>query len=123
MFCSQCGAQLNGKDQACPRCGYVDPAYRVVVEVPSQKQTDALAILSLIFGILSVLFCCFRFISFFAGLAAIGLGVVSLVQKKGGADAKGMSITGIVLGAIAVLMTIFMGLMAFSMLGWLTSFA
>lgn len=62
------------------------------------KKSNALSILSLIFGILGLVLSCL-IIGFLPALVGLILGIVALAQKQ----SKGMAITGIVCGAIGVL--------------------
>lgn len=58
MYCQNCGKNIND-DMVCPNCGYiVDGVYRKNVE---KNKNNINGIISLIFGIISILIC-FNFI-------------------------------------------------------------
>lgn len=67
---------------------------------PQKGPSKAMAIISMICGILSLLCCCYGVVAVVLGGAAIALAIISLVTKKGG---KGMAITGIICGGIGFL--------------------
>lgn len=70
-----------------------------------QEKPKGFAIASLILGIGSLFTCCCTgFISFFAGVAGLILGIVSLKRNE---DGKGMAIAGIVLSSIGIVLSIF----------------
>lgn len=69
----------------------------------AKKETNGMAIGSLITGILSVTCCCGTPLAFILGIVAIALGVVSKKQKP---DNNGMAMTGIIIGAIAIVLGI-----------------
>ena len=70
---------------------------------PAGDERKGLAIVSLIFGIVSLVCCCTGCLSFIAAGVAIVCGIVSLSQKRGG---KGMAITGLILGGLGLLLSI-----------------
>lgn len=100
-------AESNGYDA--PAQGYAASGrqqYRPAGSLPPKYggrngggQTG-LAIASLICGIVSILCCCCC-INLIPAAAAIVCGIITLVQHR---DGKGMAITGLVLGAIALLL-------------------
>lgn len=70
-----------------------------------QEKPKGFAIASLILGIGSLFTCCCTgFISFFAGVAGLVLGIISLKRNE---DGKGMAIAGIVLSSIGIVLSIF----------------
>lgn len=79
---------------------------------PSTTKPKALALSALIVGIVAFLTGLLPVVGIVIGIAAIALGVLALVRKQ----SKGMSITGIILGAIAALVSVAMtiGLTAFT---------
>ena len=68
-----------------------------------QRQSNGLAIGSMICGILSLVLCCGMWISWILSLVALGLGIASLVKKAGG---KGMAIAGIVTAVFGLVFSI-----------------
>ena len=82
--------------------------------VPAYPQQNGLAMAALIVGIVSLLAMLFPPLAALAALAAIILGVLGLRKSRmmqPGNERRGMSIAGIVLGAISLLLSI--ALMAF----------
>lgn len=80
---------------------YVDPYYDLhKQENNSGNNSDPhteLAIVSMIFGILSILLCCCSFWSLLFGIMGVVFGVVSKKKNFGGAN---MALAGIITGAI-----------------------
>ena len=71
---------------------------------PQQLPTPGFSIASMIAGILGlVLFCCLRWWDLALCIPAIVLGIIGLVKEPNG---KGFAITGIITGAIALILTI-----------------
>ena len=99
------------------------PAYNMQGGYPGYQPTpsSALAIASLVCGILGVLTGIFIFSGLSLGLAGIVLGIVALVKVKNGtASGKGMAIGGIVTGALGMIVAVvvlILGLIGIGMLG------
>lgn len=91
----------NGQFNGQPNNTNMAAAYEIKHQQELQNKTG-LAIASLVLGIISILCCCFG-LGWIFGIIGLALGIVSLVQKKGG---KGMAIGGIVTGALSLLGTI-----------------
>lgn len=84
--------------------------------------SKVVAILALIAGVVALLLCWIPvfgiFWAGFFGLAAIGLGIVGLVQaKKGTADGKGMSLAGLIVGVVAILASVVITVVFFAAVG------
>ena len=62
-----------------------------------------MAIASLVCGILSLVCCCLSWFSFVLAVAAIVLGIITLVKKY---DGKGMAIAGLVTAGIGIVIFI-----------------
>lgn len=62
------------------------------------------SIASLVCGILAIICCCATTFSVLLSIAAIVLGIITIVKKY---DGKGMAIAGIATGGVAVVLTIF----------------
>ena len=75
------------------------PAPPYPPQQPGATQPKGLAISALIVGIVSLVFCWVPFIGILGGIAAVILGIIAL--KK--AQSKGMSITGLITGGLAVI--------------------
>lgn len=145
MFCYNCGNQLKDGDRFCDKCGlpveasakaaeemaeqsdaaapapepapqYAPPRY--APSQPGAGESNLMGILSLISGIISIIFGWVPFLMFVPEVLAVIFGIVGIVKKSG----KGMAIAGIVLGGVAFLMTALMTLIvAFIFLGEVTS--
>ena len=147
MFCYNCGNQLKDGDRFCDKCGlpveasakaaeemaeksnpgtqepaaepapqYAPPRYAPAQ--PEAGESNLMGILSLISGIISIIFGWVPFLMFVPEVLAVIFGIVGIVKKSG----KGMAIAGIVLGGVAFLLTTMMTLIvAFIFLGELTS--
>lgn len=76
------------------------------------QESKGLSIAAMVLGIVSVVFCCVAYISIPCAILAIIFGFVG--KKKGG---KGMAITGIVLGIVAI------GLYVLAVAGLVTLFS
>ena len=59
----------------------------------------------MVLGIVSVVFCCFWYISIVTSVIGLILGIISLKKEDAG---KGMAITGVILSGIGVVIAIFM---------------
>lgn len=90
------GYQAPGQPPVPPVAPGGYPGYQ---GVPQPTQTKGLAISALIVGIASLVFCWIPVIGILGGIAAVVLGIIAI--KK--AQSKGMSITGIITGALAIL--------------------
>ena len=74
------------------------------VEVEPKPKKNGWAIAAMILGIVAICICfCTCNFTYFIALAAIVFGIIALAVSK---DSKGMAITGIVLGGVAVLVGI-----------------
>lgn len=84
----------------------VIPVNNVPVQESAPKKGKAFNIVSMILGIISVLFCCGfwgGFLGLLISVPAVALGIVGLAKK---APLKGMAIAGIICGAIGILISI-----------------
>lgn len=80
---------------------------------PPPQQSPALAIASLVCGILGILMsCCCGLFAIPLPLLAIGLGVFAMMKPDGAG--KGMAIGGIICGAVAILMVVVLFVVALS---------
>jgi prepilin-type processing-associated H-X9-DG protein len=108
MFCPKCGTENPDGANLCRNCGMVLTSVSAAVTAPVAK-TSALAITSMILGILS--FCTFLLT---APLALI-LGIIALVKiakSNGRLKGTGMAIIGIVVPVVALpIVAIMMGIM------------
>ena len=112
------GEELLGQSVVCPKCGnsiqlpilaggvqgqtppQTNPV-QVVVTVPSEKG-KVCSILALVFGLLTLMLSlvpCVGGMSALFGLAPLIVGIVGTIQSR----KKGMAISGIVLGAVSIL--------------------
>lgn len=85
-----------------PPSEFVKPA---MANKPLPSQTSVLAIFSIIFGFLSLLFSCL------AGIIGVTLGVISLIRinkSNGAMSGRGLAITGIIM---SIVMSMFSGLL------------
>jgi hypothetical protein len=106
MFCAKCGTQVEEGSKFCQKCGTpVDQSAQpqMVSAPPGSYQpaaaikTSGMAIASLVLGICGI------------SLLAIIFGIVALNQIKnsnGFLTGKGMAIAGIILGSVAIVITI-----------------
>ena len=126
-FCSHCGTAVNSDDVFCNNCGasldetiepiaskpiqqqqpYTQPTYTqhgsVYVQKPSSL--DNVAVLALVFGIISVVMHLIPFVYFFttvSGIVAIITGAISMQRTQ----KKYLAIAGIVLGAAGIILWI-----------------
>lgn len=76
------------------------------VPVPPQAPKNGLGVAALVIGIISILLSCTIFGGFIGGIVAVVLGIVGLRRvKRAEADNRGVAIAGVVLGALAVLLS------------------
>lgn len=84
---------------------------------PAQQQNNGIALAAMILGILSLLGLIFLFPALILGLIALILGFVGVRKANtivGPGARKGMAITGIVTGAIALILSVLMLIFGFS---------
>ena len=90
------------------------PPQPVNYQMPPRPQPlNAMALISLILGIISCLLFCFWFVAAPCAVIAIVLAAISMGQiKKTGGSGRGMAITGLILGIVGLLIGIVMGIVA-----------
>lgn len=108
-FCPKCGHENNDEFKFCMNCGAMlnEEEIHETVDVDPTPQKSSLAKVSLITGIISmgllVSMCCFP-VAIIVGPIAIATGIISLVRTP--KLSKKQAIIGIVLGSIALLMSL-----------------
>lgn len=82
---------------------------------PPPRDNGGFAVASFVVGLVGLLvnFCCIPYLSAIMGILALVFGFVSLRSSK-----KGMAIAGIILGAVAIVIGLFVLLGAFAILGY-----
>ena len=76
----------------------------IVGEQEPDQKSSTFAVVSLVLGILGLVFvCCVFYISFILGIIGLVLGIISLVQNR---DGKGLAIAGTILNGLTVLISI-----------------
>lgn len=105
-YCTHCGAELLDEAVICPKCGcWVNSASKPSGQ--SKAKTNACAIVGFILSMVSILFVTsFWNLMALAGLIVSGVGLRQLVkndEQKG----KGFAISGVVVGAFLLLLTLF----------------
>ena len=93
--CPECGQEVSLKADRCPHCGYQLHQWK-----ENDTESGNMAIASMILGILSIILSCIL-IGFVLAPIAFILGVVALVQHKGG---TGMAIAGIATSSIVIIL-------------------
>ncbi|MEC4840183.1 DUF4190 domain-containing protein [Mycobacteroides chelonae] len=90
-----------------PPGGYPPPyPYQYGAPVPPPAPKNGLGVGALVVGIIAVLFSCTVFGGFIGGLVAVILGIVGVRRvTRGEANNRGVAISGIVLGTLAVLLS------------------
>ena len=93
---------------------YQQPSYGSVTPDQGTEPSKALAIVSLILGIVSLVCCCWAFgiVGVLLSGGAVVCGIIALVKKLGG---KGMAVAGLICGGIALLLAIIMTIMSLFM--------
>ncbi len=76
---------------------------------PQPQESPAFAVAGMVCGIISLVCCCTGYLALIVGIGGLVLSIVSLVQKKPG---KEMAIVGIVCSSIAIVMLIFLIVLA-----------
>ena len=76
------------------------------------QQTNSLAIAAMVVGIVALVFAWVPFIGFAGGITAVVLGIIALKKTAG----KGMSIAGIITGALSVLSSLAMAFLFFGII-------
>ena len=75
--------------------------------MPAQRPSQVLAILSMIFGIISIPLLCCNGIGLAAGIAGVVCGIIGIKKaNEGTASGKGMAIAGTVCGAITIVLAV-----------------
>ena len=130
MFCAKCGNQLDDQAVICPRCGCptgnfnnynfqnhqtnntanvnntVNMNNTAPVQTPTR--TNVFGIISLILGILSMIFIWFTgYFGFLLSAGGIALGIVGITRKN---TSRGMAITGLVLSAVSIAIFFFIAI-------------
>lgn len=75
--------------------------YEDYYEEPTSGGGPALSIISMVFGILSNVCCCFTGFSITLGIAAVVCGIIAVVKRK---SVKGMAIAGIITGGLGFIL-------------------
>ena len=95
--CDECGSEISSKATTCPHCG--NPTNKVDKEPIAETKTNGFAITGFVIGLVSMLI---DPVGIFGTLAvvfsSIGLGKI----KNNGQKGKGLAITGLILGIIAL---------------------
>jgi hypothetical protein len=126
MFCAKCGTQIEGGSRFCQKCGAsvpppagqydasfqptaapatAPPAQPASYQPGTAVKTSGMAIASLILGIIGMISIPTMLLSILAIIfGAIGMGQVN--KSNGLLKGKGMAVTGIILGILAILLTI-----------------
>ena len=83
---------------------YEQPGYQQQVPPQEPKKTDALAVVSLVLGIASIVACCYIYVAIPLGIGGIVCSVISKKKQKSGLATAGLicSIIGIVITVIAI---------------------
>lgn len=81
---------------------YEEYSVEPTVEVAEEKQSDALAIISLVMGILSIILCCCYGIGIVFGIAGIICGAVA--KKKG--QSKGLALAGLICSIVGCVFSV-----------------
>lgn len=108
--------QFSGYDSADQNVYQGEPQMNYMPQ--NNEGSQALAIVSLVLGILSLLCCCCRWAGVVMSIAAIVCGIIVLVNHKRG---KGMAIAGIVCGGIGVLVALTLIIISASSLAMLNN--
>lgn len=115
VYCSKCGKQMEDGATFCSRCGaplHNPNIYRAPLQNPNiygapkmnQPRKAGLGIAALVLGIVGVLAWIIPIIGLPVGIVALVFGILGLKKSS-----KGMSIAGIVLGAVCLVLTIING--------------
>ncbi|WP_286151394.1 DUF4190 domain-containing protein, partial [Mycobacterium sp. 96-892] len=94
-----------------PPGGYPPPAYPYPygapgMPVPPPAPKNGFGVGALVVGIIAILLSCTVFGGFIGGLVAVGLGIVGVRRvRRAEADNRGVAISGIVLGSLAILLS------------------
>ncbi len=80
-------------------------------DYPPTGGKKGFAIASMICGIVALLCCCSGFGDFALAIAAIVLGIITLVK---GFDGRGMALTGLITGAVGLILALIMGILSVS---------
>ena len=95
MYCAKCGAENHDVGKFCKNCGVALDQVVATQQVQKTTRTSALAITSLVLGILGF------FLGFLSILAIIFGGVaLNQIGKDPTLGGKGMAIAGLVLGIV-----------------------
>ncbi|MDE6667486.1 MAG: DUF4190 domain-containing protein [Clostridia bacterium] len=102
MFCKYCGKEVNDNALICPNCGVATDNYMQVAKpVGTQQKTNGLAIAGMICVIVGLiggdyLFC-------IPSIVGLILSIVGMVKVKEYNSGFGFALTGIIIGAISLL--------------------
>ena len=113
MFCKICGKEINDNAVICPGCGC---ATNTVEEknVSGKKKPNILCILGFVLSLVSF------FLALYGTVAIAGLilSIIGIVQaKKKEQSLKGLGIAGIVISAVSMLYTVWVLVVAATILG------
>ena len=76
----------------------------IVGEQEPEQKNSTFAVVSLVLGILGIVFvCCVFYLSFILGIIGLVLGIISLVQNR---DGKGLAIAGTILNGLTILISV-----------------
>ena len=108
MFCPKCGVENQEDAKLCRSCSWVLTSVEPVAPAPDAK-TSALAVASLVLGILS--FCTFCITAPLGIILGI-IGLFKIEKSQGKLKGKGIAITGIALPGIALpIIALLMGIL------------
>jgi len=88
-----------------PPEGYPAPAYGQPSFAPP-KTSNGLAIAALVVALVGLLGCLFPFVGVVLPTVAIGLGIAGLVRARRIGGGKGMAISALIIGAVALVVSI-----------------
>ena len=134
-FCENCGAPVEAASEPVKEAPVAEPEpvaveqsveysapetdYSQAYNATDYTQADyaptggkkGFAIASMICGILALLCCCSGFGDFALAIAAIVLGIIALVKAF---DGRGMALTGVITGAVGLILALIMGILSLS---------
>lgn len=114
MFCPNCGSQNDDNARFCATCSkpFVENSQPVQPMQPAVVPGKGMGIAAMILGIVSLVLFCFWYLAIPCGIVGLILGILSLNKAKAVGMKNGLATAGIITSAIAIGIAVIIVLLA-----------